>query len=135
MIYYLITQVGPKTACETGTLSSTWPSPAWPWCVLSGGPMRLEVFWQVMSLCGFRSICWAKAGLRSNSLFLTGLISEVELGAQSVVYQLAGFAYMVIFLMANVFIFSQYWTYRPSQRFGHTFLFIASFLLLLLSTL
>ena len=40
---------------------------------------------------------WGEVGLKSNSgLSSTGLISEVELDAQSVVYELANVAYMVI---------------------------------------
>lgn len=33
-------QAGLKTACRTGAPTSTWPSPAWSWCVLNGGRMR-----------------------------------------------------------------------------------------------
>lgn len=36
-------------------------------------------------------------GLQLKTVFSTGLISEVELGAQSVIYQLANVAYMVLF--------------------------------------
>lgn len=109
----LTIQAGLKSACRTGAHTSTWPSPVWSCCVLSGGRMRLEVFWQVMSdwpLCGFKAFAWTKVGLKSNScLPFTGLISEVELGAQSVVYELANVAYMVISLMWNNISSTKYW--------------------------
>lgn len=49
LLCYFSMQAGLKSACRTGARTSTWPSRACSWCVLSGGRMRLEAFWQVKS--------------------------------------------------------------------------------------
>uniref|UniRef100_A0A2K5HD94 Multidrug and toxin extrusion protein n=1 Tax=Colobus angolensis palliatus TaxID=336983 RepID=A0A2K5HD94_COLAP len=62
-------EVGPSSACRTGPPSSAWPSPACLCYAWSGGPMR--------------------SGASS------GILGMVELGAQSIVYELAIVVYMV----------------------------------------
>lgn len=109
-------QVGLESASRIGAHTSTWLSLAWSCYVLNGGPMRLEVFQQVMPQATLGCLCLQKSSSEIYPLSLTGLINEVELGAQSVVYQLANVAYMV----------SPFNVKKPCQKT----LFIKNFLIL-----
>lgn len=102
--FIYLQQAGLKNASRTGAPLSTWLFPAWWCCVSSGGHTRLEAFWQVTSQVTLWFFFFFKASIAVRVRFdqtncclsLTGLISEVELGAQAVVYELANVAYMVI---------------------------------------
>ena len=61
--------------------------------------MRSEAFWQVHPL-PMSSSCLGKQACKLTSFFcLTGLINEVELGAQTIMYQLVNIAYVVVSLV------------------------------------
>lgn len=100
----LITQAGPWSVWRTGALTSTWASPAWSCCAWSGGCTRLVASWQVRAFGRqlWPRNCWDKFANWWLSLpphlptSPTGLISEVELGSQSIIIQVANIAYMVI---------------------------------------
>lgn len=91
-------QVGPSSACRTGPPSSAWPSPACSCYAWSGGPMRSGAS-SAVCMRTDDGDWWEPGGpvwVQGDScLFSPGILGMVELGAQSIVYELAIVVYMV----------------------------------------